>query len=131
MTQVAANPLPVGRYWIFQAPRDQLGFEWWLAFTHDNGWTETEHTSEKDPEDGWRLYVFRVVEPVYWYEKSWSWPERADAATMEIWKPGAAPRAKRAKRWALTETIIVGIGTIVVASLLLRKFGGNEGATAA
>jgi hypothetical protein len=128
VTLASTDPLPEGRYWIELSRKSAVSFALWRTQAQELGLIDEERVvhDEDDPAEGWSLYVWRVLKPVHWYPDLWGWPNLADAESMDIWKPkapGAAPRARRVARWKLAETIFVGIGTLVVATLLIQRFG--------
>jgi hypothetical protein len=127
VTLASIDPLPVGRYWIEMSRKDSISFAQWRVQAVELGLIVEERVvhDEQDP-NGFSLYVWRVLEPVHWYPKLWTWPNVADAETMDIWKapdPRVPVRARRVARWKLAETVVIGVGTIVVAALLVQRFG--------
>jgi hypothetical protein len=131
VTLASIDPLPVGRYWIEMNRRDSVLFAIWRTQAVELGYIEQERVVDADPDDpeDYNLYVWRVLQPVHWYADKFTWPHIADSETMDVWKTPSrqAPvRARRVARWKLAETIFVGIGTLVVATLLIQRFGNNS-----
>jgi hypothetical protein len=131
MTLASVDPLPVGRYWIEMSRTDSVLFAVWRVQAVEGGYIEEERIVDADPDDpdDFNLYVWRVLKPIHWYADRWSWPNIADADNMDIWRAPdrkAPVRARRVARWKLAETIFVGIGTLVVATLIIDRIGSKS-----
>jgi hypothetical protein len=118
-----ANPLPIGRYWIQLPLEHAIAFAYFL--TQKNFVVKEREARNED--DEWTLYVFRVIRPVMWQAEIFGWPNHADGSSIETWMPPPPPgRARKAARWKLAETLVVGVGTIVVAGLIINKWGNQK-----
>lgn len=125
MGMVRANPLPVGRYWIQLPLEHSIAFAYWRS---QKDFVVTERL-DTNPEDNWTLYVFRVIKPVEWQAEYFGWPNDADGDTISTWRPpspSAPKRERRAARWKAAETLVLGVGTIVIAGMLINKFGNSR-----